>query len=66
MAIFSLLPRISSDERGATAVEYSLICAMIMLSVLVTVQGMASEISTMWTNIGSQVDEAVEDGAAGD
>jgi len=36
------------DNRGATAIEYGLIVAMIGLAIMVTMQAMAGEIIEMW------------------
>lgn len=46
------------DTQGATAVEYSLLAALIMLAIMTAVQGVASETNTMWTHINTTMANA--------
>lgn len=43
------------DERGATAVEYGLILAMIFLAMVGAIGGFASTSTDMWNNISAAV-----------
>jgi pilus assembly protein Flp/PilA len=43
------------DERGATAVEYGLILAMIVLAMMGALSQVASVTTGMWNNISSEV-----------
>jgi len=43
------------DRCGATAVEYSLIAALIAVTIMLTVQGVANETNSMWTRVGTTV-----------
>lgn len=45
-------------QRGATAVEYGLICAMIVLAMLIALQSVATKTSEMWGNISNKVTES--------
>jgi len=50
--------RISSirkDERGATAIEYGLILALIFLAIAGAVRGVASVTINMWGNVSNEV-----------
>ncbi len=47
--------RIFNDERGATAVEYALILALIFLAVVGAVSGVASTTIEMWNNVSTAV-----------
>lgn len=60
MAVNAHLRRLLSDERGATAVEYGLICVLMVLAIIGIVQAMANEINAMWGYVGENIDEAVE------
>jgi pilus assembly protein Flp/PilA len=47
------LLRLMRDRRAATAVEYGLICSLILIAIMVAVQGVASETNRMWTRVGT-------------
>jgi pilus assembly protein Flp/PilA len=49
---------ISKDERGATAVEYGLILALIFLAMVVGVAAVGTSTSDLWSNISNQVKNA--------
>lgn len=53
-----LLARLSQDARGATAVEYGLILAMIVLVMIVGLSQVASVTIGMWGNVNSKVSAA--------
>lgn len=46
---------LAASERGATAVEYGLICAMIVLAMFVALQNVASKTMSMWNNVATEV-----------
>lgn len=52
-AIRTTLRTLCADERGATAVEYGLICALIVLGMLTGLETLGSGVSTMWTNLAN-------------
>ena len=54
-----LLKRLFRDEHGATAVEYGLILAMVVLAMLVALSGVASESTNMWGNVSSKSQAAM-------
>ncbi len=43
------------DNRGATAVEYGLIVALIFIAILVAVNNAASSTIRMWNNVATKV-----------
>lgn len=43
------------DSRGATAVEYGLILALIFLAMVAALQGVATENTKMWNNVSNKV-----------
>ena len=47
--------RLFKDERGATAVEYGLILAMVFLAMIVGVASVGSANSGMWNRVSQQV-----------
>ena len=46
------------DRRGATAVEYGFILALIVVVVFVAIIGVARVTTTTWTEIASKVENA--------
>lgn len=46
------------DERGATAVEYGLIAAMIVLAMVAALTQVASSTTGMWNNVSETVRDA--------
>lgn len=42
-------------ERGATAVEYGLILAMIVLAMLAALQSVATKTTGMWNNVSAEI-----------
>jgi pilus assembly protein Flp/PilA len=51
----SLLSRFLRDERGATAVEYGLIAALMVVAVIAAISGVAEENSKMYKEIEDAV-----------
>jgi pilus assembly protein Flp/PilA len=49
---------IGKNERGATAVEYGLILALIFLAMVVGVVSVGASTSGMWNNVSSSVKNA--------
>lgn len=46
------------DCRGATAVEYGLILALVVLALMASLLGMAGTSTGIWNNVATQVKEA--------
>lgn len=46
---------LARDQRGATAVEYGLICAMIVLAMVAALRGVADANTNLWGNVSSEV-----------
>jgi pilus assembly protein Flp/PilA len=46
-----LLLNFIRDKSGATAIEYSLICAGIAIAIVATVQSLGSKVVTMFTSV---------------
>ena len=59
-----LLKRLVHDEHGATAVEYGLILAMIVIAVIGALSGVASETTQMWDDVNSKSQQAVNQAGA--
>lgn len=52
--IKSCFKRALRDQRGATAIEYGLICALVVIAAIVAIQGFADENNRTWMSVASQ------------
>ena len=53
------LRRLRADERGATAIEYGLIIALIALAIMGGLSALGGGSDGMWTGIKDKVDNAM-------
>jgi pilus assembly protein Flp/PilA len=49
------LIRLLGDTKGATAVEYGLIAALIVIAMVASLNGLAAKTNSMWNNISTTV-----------
>lgn len=54
----AMLWRLARDMRGATAVEYGLIVAVIVIVMIASFMTVADTTKTMWNNISTKVQNA--------
>ena len=54
-AIRYFLPRLRADTRGATAIEYGLIAALIVVAMMGGLAALGGGAGGMWTKISSNV-----------
>ena len=54
-SLIRALLRLVRDTRGATAVEYGLILAVIVLALMASLIGVADVTTNMWSDISSKV-----------
>ncbi|HEX6409841.1 MAG TPA: Flp family type IVb pilin [Sphingomicrobium sp.] len=54
-AIRKTLRRLPNDQKGATAIEYGLIAALIALAMMGGLRTLGGGAGGMWTNVSSQV-----------
>lgn len=47
--------RLLRDKRGGTAIEYGLICALIIISMMVAIRNFANVSVNMWTNVSNKM-----------
>jgi pilus assembly protein Flp/PilA len=50
--------RLLADDRGATAIEYGLICALIVIAMVAGLGSLGGGSGGMWTTVGQKVDDA--------
>jgi len=58
MNLMITLRQLLRDTSGATAIEYGLIAALVVVTIMFTVQGLANETNHMWSNVGSTMSRA--------
>ena len=49
------MKRLLRDTRGATAIEYGLIVALLVIAIIVAVQGVANETNGLWAFVTDKV-----------
>mgnify|MGYP000569080904 CR=1 FL=1 len=54
----NLFNRFVKDEDGATAIEYGLIAALIATAIIAALQGVATSLSSNFSDIAGEVDGA--------
>jgi pilus assembly protein Flp/PilA len=54
MKLFAIFQAFVADKRGATAVEYGLILAMVFLAMVGAVQAFGDEMTNMFNDVSSQ------------
>lgn len=57
-ALARQLLRLAHDDRGATAVEYGLILALVVLAVIGSIQALANTTIGMWNDVSTKVQNA--------
>ena len=58
IAIRNALHSLCSDKRGATAIEYGLIAALIVIAMIGGLSGMGGGVGGMWTKLSTAVSSA--------
>jgi len=59
-----LITALIHDEKGASAVEMGLICALIVLAMLTALQNFAAETQATWNTVSTSTHNAVAGAAA--
>ena len=55
ISMVQFIKRLSSDERGATAIEYGLIAALIAVAIITAATTVGTKLSTTFTDIGNSL-----------
>ncbi len=50
----TFIRKLVDDQSGATAIEYGLIVALIVVAMIAALQGVATTTSDMWTRVESE------------
>jgi pilus assembly protein Flp/PilA len=58
MAMKRLLRNLLADVRGATAIEYGLILALVVLGLMAALIALANSSTSLWTDVSTQVRDA--------
>lgn len=53
IAIRTMLRRLGADQRGATAIEYGLICALICVAAIPGIQSLGGGVGGKWGNLAA-------------
>ncbi len=58
--MFKLIRRLRKDEKGATAIEYGLIAALISVAAIAAMTTLGGSLRTMFGTVSSSMDTAVQ------
>ena len=58
-AIRRMIRNIRTDTRGATAIEYGLICALIVMAMMVSLGSLGGGVAGKWGNMANTVGNAM-------
>ena len=58
-AIRRMIRKIRTDTRGATAIEYGLICALIVIAMMVSLGSLGGGVAGKWGNMAGTVGNAM-------
>ncbi len=58
-AIRTNFRRLRSDKRGATAIEYGLIAALIAVALVASISGLGGNTDGMWGRTANKVDDVM-------
>lgn len=56
--LFNMIRKLVSDHKGATAVEYGLIAALIVITMVASFMELAGTTTGMWTNVNNKIETA--------
>ena len=60
IAIRMILRKLRADERGATAIEYGLIAALIVIAMMTGLQSMGGGVGGMWGKLGNAANQHMQ------
>ena len=60
IAIRIILRKLRADERGATAIEYGLIAALIVIAMMTGLQSMGGGVGGMWGKLGNAANQHMQ------
>ena len=55
-----MLRKLILDRSGATAIEYGLIVSLIVIAMITSLKGVASQSTAMWTTVTEKSQEAID------
>lgn len=58
--MLKMLRNLTQDKSGATAIEYGLIVSLIVIAMIVSLQGVATESTAMWTTVSQKTADAID------
>jgi pilus assembly protein Flp/PilA len=58
--MFKAILTVWRDERGATAIEYGLIVALIVIAIIGSMESVANENTGLWANVRTNVETVMD------
>jgi len=60
--LFDMIRKLMGDRKGGTAVEYGLIAALIVITMIASFIEVARSTTSMWGNVNTKIDTATRSG----
>ncbi len=57
--MFKAIHQIWRDEKGATAIEYGLIAALIVIAIITSLESVANENTGLWAKVRNNVEDVM-------
>jgi len=51
MNMLRIMKQLLRDRKGATVVEYAMLCALLSFAIMAAISGLASETNSMWSRV---------------
>lgn len=56
--LFDMIRKLMRDRKGGTAIEYGLIAALVVITMIASFIEVANSTTGMWTNVNTKIDTA--------
>ena len=56
--LINLIRKLMQDRKGGTAIEYGLIAALVVITMIVALVSVANTTTSMWGNVHTKVEQA--------
>lgn len=58
LAVIRTIPRVMRERRGATAIEYGLIAALVVIALIASATALGTSTTSLWSNVNTKVANA--------
>lgn len=58
LAVIRTIPRVMRERRGATAIEYGLVAALVVIALIASATALGTSTTSLWSNVNTKVANA--------